>query len=122
MPSSSLDPDTILENDRQLGIGHGLDALGPSDNSDTGSDAMGAYASADADTSRDIGFDRTITSDQPYDPVLGLDAIEHIGEELDDDVALSLAPLSLAPLSLEPTTALDEVAEGEQDTEGDESP
>lgn len=41
MATSTLDPDNIPEPDRQLGKGHGNDALGPSDISDTGSDVQG---------------------------------------------------------------------------------
>jgi hypothetical protein len=40
--SSTLDPDNFPEApDRSLGKGHGIDALGPSDNSDSGSDVVG---------------------------------------------------------------------------------
>lgn len=40
--ASTLDPDNFPEGpDRSLGKGHGTDALGPSDLSDTGSDVMG---------------------------------------------------------------------------------
>jgi hypothetical protein len=40
--SSTLDPDNFPEApDRSLGKGHGTGALGPSDNSDSGSDVMG---------------------------------------------------------------------------------
>ncbi len=40
--TSTLDPDNFPEApDRSLGKGHGTDALGPSDNSDSGSDVMG---------------------------------------------------------------------------------
>lgn len=40
--SSTLDPDNFPQApDRTLGKGHGTDALGPSDNSDSGSDVMG---------------------------------------------------------------------------------
>ena len=40
--SSTLDPDNFpLEADRSLGTGHGTDALGPSDTSDSGSDVVG---------------------------------------------------------------------------------
>jgi hypothetical protein len=40
-PPSTLDLDAINESDRQLGIGHGTDALGPSGTSDSGSDVAG---------------------------------------------------------------------------------
>jgi hypothetical protein len=40
--TSTLDPDNFPETpDRSLGSGHGTDALGPSDTSDSGSDVMG---------------------------------------------------------------------------------
>ena len=40
--TSTLDPDNFPERpDRSLGKGHGIDALGPSDISDTGSDVVG---------------------------------------------------------------------------------
>ena len=39
--SSTLDPDNFPESDRILGKGHGTNALGPSDNSDSGSDVVG---------------------------------------------------------------------------------
>jgi hypothetical protein len=38
---STLDLDNISEPDRQLGKGHGTEALGPSDTSDSGSDIVG---------------------------------------------------------------------------------
>ncbi|MGJ9418785.1 hypothetical protein ACHAC9_13605 [Massilia sp. CMS3.1] len=39
---STLDPDNFPESaDRSLGKGHGIDSLGPSDTSDTGSDVVG---------------------------------------------------------------------------------
>lgn len=42
MADSTLDPDYLAGGrDRSLGRGHGNDALGPSDSSDTGSDTQG---------------------------------------------------------------------------------
>jgi hypothetical protein len=41
MAGSTLDPDLIPEPDRQLGKGHGNNALGPGDISDTSSDVQG---------------------------------------------------------------------------------
>lgn len=42
MADSTLDPDYLTGGpDRSLGRGHGTDALGPSDTSDTGSDMQG---------------------------------------------------------------------------------
>lgn len=42
MTAGPLHPDNLNSGrDRQLGRGHGIDALGPSDSSDTGSDVVG---------------------------------------------------------------------------------
>ncbi|HZZ92910.1 MAG TPA: hypothetical protein VFE23_10120 [Usitatibacter sp.] len=42
MTAGPLHPDNLTSGrDRQLGRGHGVDALGPSDSSDTGSDVVG---------------------------------------------------------------------------------
>jgi len=49
MPSSTLDPDFVPEPDRRLGSGHGIDALGPSDLSDTGSDVQGGLRAVEED-------------------------------------------------------------------------
>lgn len=49
MPSSTLDSDVPLGPDRKLGRGHGADALGPSDLSDTGSDVQGGMHAVDED-------------------------------------------------------------------------
>ena len=44
MPSSTLTPDNIpAGRDRRLGRGHGTEALGPGDSSDTGSDLRGGH-------------------------------------------------------------------------------
>ncbi|HEX9173878.1 MAG TPA: hypothetical protein VF861_14595 [Telluria sp.] len=54
---STLDPDNFPEApDRSLGKGHGIDALGPSDTSDTGSDVVGG-----------AGFSQAIDKDQLLD-------------------------------------------------------
>lgn len=60
MATSTLDPDNIPEPDRQLGKGHGTDALGPSDISDTGSDMQGGMRNIEE---ADIGLDRGTTDD-----------------------------------------------------------
>ena len=60
MSSSTLDPDNIPEPDRQLGLGHGTDALGPSDLSDTGSDVQGGYRAVE---DADLGLDRGTNED-----------------------------------------------------------
>jgi hypothetical protein len=60
MSSSTLDPENTLLPDQQLGKGHGIDALGPSDISDTGSDAQGGYRALEDD---DLVLDRGIASE-----------------------------------------------------------
>jgi len=55
--ASTLDPDNFPERpDRILGKGHGIDSLGPSDTSDTGSDVVGGP-----------GFDGNLDDDQVLD-------------------------------------------------------
>lgn len=65
--SSTLDPDNFPEApDRILGKGHGTDALGPSDNSDSGSDVTGGPGFAvgvDEDLIPDL--DRGTNADYP---------------------------------------------------------
>ncbi len=62
MADSTLDPDTLSGGrDRSLGRGHGTDALGPSDLSDTGSDMQGAGLSGDEELGMDM--DNGSTSD-----------------------------------------------------------
>ena len=47
MSSSTLTPDNLpAGRDRRVGRGHGTEALGPSDSSDTGSDLVGAHGLA----------------------------------------------------------------------------
>jgi len=60
--ASSLDPDLTPRRDRQLGIGHGTGALGPSDTSDSGSDVMGGAGFKDEDE-LDLGLQQGTTSD-----------------------------------------------------------
>jgi hypothetical protein len=63
--SSTLDPDNFPESpDRSLGKGHGTDALGPSDISDTGSDVVGGPGfSTNLDDDQLIHLDEGTTSD-----------------------------------------------------------
>jgi hypothetical protein len=60
MATSTLDPDNMPESDRQLGKGHGIDSLGPSDISDTGSDVQGGFRAIEE---FDLGLDRGTTED-----------------------------------------------------------
>lgn len=41
MSKSTIDIENAFEQDRELGEGHDIDALGPSDSSDSGSDMVG---------------------------------------------------------------------------------
>ena len=63
--TSTLDPDNFPEApDRSLGKGHGVDSLGPSDLSDTGSDVVGGPGFAtNTDPEQTLDFDRGTTSD-----------------------------------------------------------
>jgi hypothetical protein len=63
--TSTLDPDNFPETpDRSLGSGHGTDALGPSDTSDTGSDVVGGPGFAlGIDDDQMPGLDRGTTED-----------------------------------------------------------
>ena len=64
--SSTLDPDNFPERpDRSLGKGHGTDALGPSDLSDTGSDVMGGPGfAANLDDDQLVHLDGGTNEDQ----------------------------------------------------------
>ena len=63
--TSTLDPDNFPESpDRSLGKGHGTDALGPSDLSDTGSDVIGGPGfAANLDDDQVLHLDEGTTSD-----------------------------------------------------------
>ena len=63
--TSTLDPDNFPESpDRSLGKGHGIDALGPSDISDTGSDVIGGTGFAtNLDDDQVLHLDEGTTSD-----------------------------------------------------------
>ena len=63
--TSTLDPDNFPEGpDRSLGKGHGVDSLGPSDISDTGSDVVGGPGfAANLDDDQKIDLDTGTTSD-----------------------------------------------------------
>ena len=63
--TSTLDPDNFPRpRDRKLGGGHGIDALGPSDTSDSGSDVMGASGLGQEDDLLDLGSGTTSDLDQ----------------------------------------------------------
>ena len=99
MSDSTLDPDNIpAGNDRVLGRGHGTRSLGPSDNSDSGSDVAGNPDLAlDSDTDAegtgergDVAIDRVEAGadamvDGDFHDVVPL---EDDGSVPDDDVPL----------------------------------
>ncbi|WP_296951849.1 hypothetical protein [uncultured Massilia sp.] len=63
--TSTLDPDNFPEApDRSLGKGHGIDSLGPSDISDSGSDVVGGPGfAANLDDDQVLDLDTGSTSD-----------------------------------------------------------
>lgn len=82
MADSTLDPDYLIGGrDRSLGRGHGTDALGPSDLSDTGSDMHGVGLSGDVG----VGLDQGTNSD-PERSTAGGSAGPDVGDaNLDSD-------------------------------------
>jgi hypothetical protein len=82
MANSSLDPDNLPENDRQLGKGHGTRALGPSDTSDSGSDMQEGFRWTNE---ADLGLDKG-TLDDPDSASLDRSVGPDIGDAgLDSD-------------------------------------
>lgn len=73
MAVSPLAPESLPRSDRVLGSGHGTEALGPSDSSDSGSDVAGASdaglsmgdADLDSDTDRFGTGERAAAAGQP---------------------------------------------------------
>jgi len=82
MSDSTLDPDNIpVGTDRILGRGHGTRALGPSDNSDSGSDVAGdPDISLDSDTDAEGTGERAEVEMELVSPGadIGFDHIESI--------------------------------------------
>lgn len=73
--TSTLDPDNLPEPDRQLGLGHGNKALGPSDISDTGSDMQGGVRAVD-EPELGLGLDRGTMEDSDTRPLEASDENE----------------------------------------------
>lgn len=132
MPSSTLDPDFTPEPDRQVGIGHGTDSLGPSDLSDTGSDVQGGYRAIE-----DLDFSTDCIDSLAVDDI---DAATDVDTENDPDAAVYVDPALEAnaaadaralddpdapgnPLaSADPDTEIDALADGDDvddDAEGE---
>jgi len=80
MATSTLDPDNIPEPDRKPGKGHGTNALGPSDLSDTGSDVQGGLRAVEE---TGLGLDRGTNEDSDshnIEPSRGTDDSTGTGE------------------------------------------
>jgi hypothetical protein len=81
---STLDLDNINLPDRQLGKGHGTDALGPSDTSDSGSDVHGGFGLAQQ-VGKDLHLGTGTTSD-PEESTAGYTEGPDVGDaNLDSD-------------------------------------
>ena len=102
MASSGLNPENSNRPDRQLGKGHGTDALGPSDTSDSGSDMVGdANLDSDTDSSgtgerASAGPDMVASAGQDIDT----DHIEQINGDAETDIDVDEDPVG-RPRSLE---------------------
>ena len=82
MTTSPLHPDNIPAGpDRSLGKGHGTEALGPSDSSDSGSDVQGIPADA-GDANLDSDTDRFGTGEVAAGE---RDAVVREGADIDTD-------------------------------------
>lgn len=97
MSDSTLDPDNIpVGSDRTLGSGHGTRALGPSDNSDSGSDVVGGPdIGFDSDTdAQGTGERAGVEREAAPDGDIGFDHVETMPEidveQGDEDVEASL--------------------------------
>lgn len=86
MADSTLDPDNLPAGaDRTLGIGHGTRALGPSDNSDSGSDMVGQPGSEmDSDTDAQGTGERASVAREDIESDIGYDHVETMPEVADE--------------------------------------
>ena len=131
MPASTLDVDESTPPVTHKG--HGTNALGPSDSSDSGSDLQGpGVYELDADV---IGLDRGTNEDMPHAGGAGRDVGDAnldsdtdaggtgeraaAGRDLDDETASDIAPDRLLGSGVPiPPNALDRIAiEDEEDTD-----
>jgi hypothetical protein len=102
MADSTLDPDNIPAGaDRSLGVGHGTRALGPSDNSDSGSDMVGLPGSElDSDTDAQGTGERASVAPESIESDIGYDHVEAmplVDGEFRDVVADENADLDVPP-------------------------
>lgn len=83
-PPSTLDPTLFAESDREIDKGHGTEALGPSDTSDSGSDVQGGPGLFH-EVGAGLGLGTGTTSD-PDDGSAGYTAGPDVGDaNLDSD-------------------------------------
>lgn len=102
MADSTLDPDNLPAGaDRILGSGHGTRALGPSDNSDSGSDMVGQPgAEMDSDTDAQGTGERPSVGREDIESDIGYDHVETMpiaDGELRDVVPDENAALDVPP-------------------------
>jgi len=92
MADSTLDPDNIPAGaDRTLGSGHGTRALGPSDNSDSGSDMVGQPGGElDSDTDANGTGERPSVGRENIESDIGYDHVETMPETADEDFRATL--------------------------------
>jgi hypothetical protein len=91
MATSTLDPALEPRRDRSLGTGHGTEALGPSDTSDSGSDVHGGGAGRNiGDAELDSDTDSAGTGEHK---TAGRDAAVSDGQDIDTDQVESVADL-----------------------------
>jgi hypothetical protein len=123
MSDSTLDLDNIpVGNDRVLGRGHGNRALGPSDNSDSGSDVAG-----DPDLSLDSDTDAEGTGERAD---VGMDDVEagvdigfdHIEDIPDADVLVDSDFHDVVPLEDDGSVPDDDGAPQPEVERGEKSP
>lgn len=73
MSTSTIDPDNDLEPDRELGEGHDINALGPSDSSDSGSDMAGTPGRRGDTDSTGTGERASVERDDGKKPAADID-------------------------------------------------
>jgi hypothetical protein len=98
--TSTLDPDNFPEApDRSLGKGHGIDSLGPSDISDTGTTSDNEASYAHDSAGADMG-DPNFESDSDFGgtgerAAAGRDLLARDGQDIDTDHIESIPDLPL---------------------------
>lgn len=108
MADSTLDPDNLPAGaDRTLGSGHGTRALGPSDNSDSGSDMVGQPGGEmDSDTDAEGTGERASVAREDIESDIGYDHVETMPEV--DDAAREVLPDETAERDVPPQARREE--------------